>query len=102
MLSFRRPVPMSAFMKFRAAVVAFSVLAGLGPAGSAMAGPVKFSDCKSLNAVYVNGVAKTTKTATHPVPGWIKIKPPVVNTATYTTNKKLDRDGDGIVCEVSA
>lgn len=93
---------MSATMKSRAFVVALSLVAGLGLAGPAVAGPRAFKDCKALNAVYANGVAKSAKTAASPVPGWIKIKPPLIDASTYAANKKLDRDNDGIACEVSA
>jgi hypothetical protein len=93
---------MSATMKSRVVVVALSMVAAVGLAGPAVAGPRTFKDCKGLNAVYVNGVAKSAKSAANPVPGWIKIKPPLVDAATYAANKKLDRDNDGIACEVSA
>jgi len=93
---------MSATMKYRAVAIAVSVVAGMGLAGPAFAGSPTFKDCKGVNAVYVNGVAKSAKTAAKPVPSWIKIKPPVVDPNTYAVNKKLDRDNDGIVCEVSA
>jgi hypothetical protein len=93
---------MSASMKSRAVVVALSVVAGLGLAGPAVAGSRTFKDCKTLNAVYANGVAQSVKKAAHPVPGWIKIKSPLIDANTYAANKKLDRDDDGIVCEVSA
>jgi hypothetical protein len=93
---------MSPFMKSRAVVVALTVVAGMGLIGPAIAGPRTFQDCKGMNAVYANGIAKTAKTAAHPVPGWIKIKPPLVDANTYAANRKLDRDNDGIACEVSS
>jgi hypothetical protein len=93
---------MSCTMKSRAVVVALSVVAGLGLIGPAAAGPRTFKDCNSLNAVYVNGVAKSAKAAASPVPRWIKIRPPLVDANTYAANRKLDRDNDGIACEVSA
>ena len=92
---------MASIMKARMVVVAVSVVAGLGFVAPAFAAGPSFTDCKSMNAVYPNGVARTPKAAKNPSPFWIKIKPPVVDPAAYATNKKLDRDGDGIACEVA-
>jgi hypothetical protein len=89
-------------MKVRGVIVALSVAASIGLVSPAFAaGQSTFADCRALNAVMVNGVAKSAKAAASPSPFWIKVKPALVNTAVYTANKRLDRDGDGIACEVA-
>jgi hypothetical protein len=54
-----------------------------------------------MHRAYGNGAAKSSSAAARPSPTWIKIKPPVVNASAYTANRKLDRDNDGIACEVA-
>jgi hypothetical protein len=84
------------FPKIAAVALAGAVTISLGGAGS----PQTFKNCTLLNVTYPNGVAKSAKAATHPSPFWVKIKAPVVNAVVYATNKKMDRDNDGIACEV--
>jgi hypothetical protein len=55
----------------------------------------KFKNCTELNKVYPGGVA---------LPGAVNAggatkKEPKYDKALYTSNKKSDRDGDGIACE---
>jgi hypothetical protein len=84
-----------------AALILASVLAVSGLAnGAAQASARAFGDCTAMHRVYAAGVAKSTTAAAHPIPSWAKIKAPVVDAATYAANKKLDRDNDGIACEV--
>jgi hypothetical protein len=78
-----------------AAVLGASVLAD----GAANAAVRQFSDCNAMHTVYPNGVAKSSKT--HPWPFWVKIRTPAVDANVYAANKKLDRDSDGIACEVA-
>jgi hypothetical protein len=92
---------MSEAMKARLTVVAVSIVVGLGLIGPALAAPRVFTTCKAMNAVYSGGVAKSAKAAAHPSPFWISIRPAAVDSATYTANKRLDRDNDGIACEVA-
>jgi hypothetical protein len=84
------------FPKIAAMALAGAITISLGGAGS----PPTFKNCTVLNVAYPNGVAKTAKAATHPSPAWVKIKPPVVDAVVYAANKKMDRDQDGIACEV--
>ena len=76
-----------------------ALLAGGGTAAEAAAR--RFGDCSGMRTVYPNGVAKSTYSAGHPTPSWIKIKQPAVNSTLYTANRRLDRDGDSIACEVA-
>ena len=75
------------------------LVAGGGTAAEAAAR--RFGDCAGMRTVYPNGVAKSANSAAHPRPSWIRIKKPVVNSAVYTANRRLDRDGDSIACEVA-
>ena len=68
-----------------------------GPADAAVR---TFGDCGSMRRVYPNGAARSAYAATHPSPFWIGIRPPVISPAVYTANRRLDRDGDSIACEV--
>jgi len=88
-------------MKSRVVVFALAAIGVLGLVGSAQAGARSFTDCQSMSRVYVNGVAKTAKAAAHPSPFWIRVRPATVDANTYSANRRLDRDGDGIACEVS-
>jgi hypothetical protein len=87
----------------RLALLALSAVcaAGVGIGGAANASARSYSNCGGMQRVYVNGAAKSASAAAHPSPKWIKIKPPVVDAGTYTANRKLDRDNDGIACEVA-
>lgn len=78
-----------------AAVLGVTVLAD----GAANAAGRQFSDCTALHVVYPTGVAKSATTKASPF--WIRIRPPAVDANVYAANKKLDRDNDGIVCEVA-
>lgn len=77
-----------------AAVLGVSVLAN----GAAQASARQFADCNALHTVYPNGVSKSANPS--PLPSWVKIRTPVVDAATYAANRRLDRDNDGIACEV--
>jgi Excalibur calcium-binding domain len=86
-----------------ALLLALAVTAGVGIGGPAYAaGPVKFKNCDTMHAAaFINGVAKSGASAVRPSPRWVKIKTPAVDSALYSANKKLDRDSDGIACEVA-
>ena len=56
-----------------------------------------FSTCASLNKAYSGGVAQK---AGYKNVGGTLAKKPKVSSALYLANKKLDKDKDGIVCEV--
>ena len=65
--------------------------------------PVKYKNCKALNAVYSSGVAKVGAIDTKKVNG-NKVAvttsgTPTFDSKVYTKNKSLDRDKDGIACE---
>jgi len=67
------------------------------------AAPVKYKNCKKLNAVYPSGVAKVGAVDTKKVKG-NKVAVTTSGTPTYDSNlykknKSLDRDKDGIACE---
>ena len=56
--------------------------------------PQTFKNCKSLNQVYVNGVArdqvaKNRKTYSNPI----------VNASVYNANRQLDGNDDGVMCD---
>jgi hypothetical protein len=58
-----------------------------------------FSNCTAMHKVYRGGVAKP---GGHQKPGQPPLrKKPYVNLALYNANRSLDRDKDGIACEVS-
>ena len=80
-----------------------TVLAVLAVGGgtAAEAAARRFGDCTSMRTVYPNGVAESANSAAHPRPSWIKIKQPAVSSAVYVANRRLDRDGDSIACEVA-
>lgn len=74
-------------------VLSFGLIVGIPHTTSAAA--KKFKNCTALNKVYPGGVA---------LPGAVNAggatkKEPKYDKALYTTNKKSDRDGDGIACE---
>lgn len=69
------------------------------------AAPKKYSNCKALNAVYPGGVAKNKavknlKTINGKKVNATSKKPHKVNSSVYAVNIKLDRDKDGVACEV--
>ena len=85
-----------------ALVLTVAVTAGVGIGGPAYAaGEVKFKNCDTMHAAFANGIAKSGAAAARPSPRWVKIKPPAVSSSSYSANKKLDRDSDGIACEVA-
>jgi hypothetical protein len=85
----------------KTAVLAVCAVFAVSLGGAAQAGPRTFSDCNAMHRPYPSGVATTAKAAKHPFPFWIRIKSPAIDASTYAANKKLDRDRDGIVCEVA-
>jgi hypothetical protein len=54
-----------------------------------------FKNCTELNKIYPGGVALPGSVNT----GGATKKEPRYDKALYTSNKKSDRDGDGIACE---
>lgn len=70
--------------------LAFASLHGLPASAST------FKTCKTLQAVYVNGVAQSKSWKNK---GRGPIFSPRVSSATYSANKRLDLDKDGIICE---
>ncbi|HEY7272309.1 MAG TPA: excalibur calcium-binding domain-containing protein, partial [Actinoplanes sp.] len=73
----------------------------LGFSGPADAAARTYGDCTSLRRAYANGVAQSWSTALRPSPWWIRIRLPVISAALYTANRRLDRDRDGIACEIA-
>jgi hypothetical protein len=83
-------------MRRALALVLFISLAfASGTAGVAHAGPRKFNSCAELHKIYLYGVASSKGAAQG-----TDMRAPVVNRAVYLANRKLDRDLDGVVCEV--
>ena len=75
----------------------------LAPATAADAStPKHYANCTAVHKVYSGGIAKqgvkyNTVSGKHkPLKGKVKF-----DTALYTANKALDRDKDGIACELS-
>ena len=70
---------------------------------ASFAAPVKYKNCKKLNAVYPSGVAKDGAVDTKTVSGTKVVVTtngtPVYDAKLYKKNKGLDRDKDGIACE---
>lgn len=64
---------------------------------SAQAAVKTFKNCAELNKSFKYGVANTTKSVNR---GAGPISKPTVSAATFKKNQKLDRDKDGIICEV--
>lgn len=62
-----------------------------GPVAASKPAPKKFANCTALLKTYKNGVASTKKAK-----GKTKA---VVNAAVYKLHKKLDVDGNGILCD---
>lgn len=75
------------------AVICLGLL--LVPSTHSSAAAKKFKNCTELNKVYPGGVAKPGAVNKG---GATKYKP-TINAALYKTNKKSDRDKDGIACE---
>lgn len=83
------------------AVLVVSATLTLGFTGTADAAARAYGDCSSLRRAYANGVAQSWGTALRPSPWWIRIRPPAVSSAVYSANRRLDRDRDGIACEIA-
>jgi hypothetical protein len=75
------------------------LLAGLliSPNSLSSAVPKTYSSCSALNKVYSGGIAQ--KAGYKNVGGVLAVMPKVSG-PLYLSNKKLDKDKDGIVCEV--
>lgn len=56
---------------------------------------IKFSSCKTLKAKYPDGIAKSLD---HIYKATL-LKTPLIWPAMYNLNKKLDADGNGLICE---
>ena len=67
-------------------------------AAPAQAATPKFKNCTAMHKTYKNGVAKSAHAATHAKPANIRV--PKVSTALYAAHRGLDRDKDGVACEV--
>jgi hypothetical protein len=72
---------------------------GIVAAPAANAAPTQFKNCASMHKVYKHGVAKDKKSQQRAVKnGAYK---PVVKKVVYDNSyKSLDRDKDGVMCEV--
>lgn len=75
--------------------IAMSLLSAEPGISAAMPSKV-FKNCTELRKTYPGGVAKS-KSSTNQ--GGKTKKKPTVNAKVYVSNKKMDRDGDGIACE---
>jgi len=79
-----------------ALVLAGALVVSVQPAGAAAR---KFANCTAMHKTYRGGVARP---GGHQKPGQPKLRyKPYVNLALYNANHTLDRDKDGIACEVS-
>jgi len=77
-------------------IVALASLALVVGVGTADARAKHYHSCKQLNGRYIAGVAKSRRAARHaPAPSLV-----YVNAALYKANKGLDRDHDGVACEL--
>jgi hypothetical protein len=83
------------------AVALVSATMALGLPGAADAAARTYGDCNGLRRAYANGVAQSWSTALRPSPRWIRIRPPAISSAVYSANRRLDRDRDGIACEMA-
>ncbi len=88
-------------MKTRILLLALltALLPVIGIAGSAEAATApRYKNCRTVHkAGYWHGVAKSKKAARKQyAAGWEKAK---VSRAIYAVNKRLDRDGDNVICE---
>lgn len=66
-----------------------------GGTGVAQAAPAKFKTCDELRKKFEYGVASSKGAA-----AGTDMQTPVVNRSVYIANRKLDRDLDGVACEV--
>jgi hypothetical protein len=84
--------------RFSAVAIAGAMALGLSATPAAAAART-FKSCTAMHKVYKGGVARP---GGHQKPGQPKLeKQPKVSAALYNANKSLDRDKDGIACEVS-
>lgn len=81
-----------------AAVAAVVVALTCAVAAPAQAATPRFKNCTAMHKTYKNGVAKSAHAATHARPA--NIRAPRVSAALYAAHKGLDRDKDGVACEV--
>ena len=88
-------------MRLRATALtaALAVIGALVAGSPASATTTTFKNCTAMHKVYKNGVAKSTYAAAHAKPA--SIRPPKVSSSLYTKNHSMDRDKDGVACEVS-
>ena len=81
----------------------FAAIALAFTSTASFAAPVKYKNCKKLNADYPTGVAKEGAVDTKTVNGTKVVVTtngtPVYDAKLYKKNKGLDRDKDGIACE---
>jgi hypothetical protein len=76
-----------------------AVALALGTAASPATAASKFRSCAELQAKFPNGVAKNKAAAQAIIAAGFEA--PRVNAALYKTHfKNLDRDRDGVMCEV--
>ncbi len=81
--------------------ITIAALAFAGVTGTAHAAPKKFASCAALLADYPTGIAKSAAAAASSVA--TEHKRPKVNANLYKeNNKRLDRNGDGVMCEQQA
>lgn len=86
-------------MRYRVLTAALALVGSLTAGSPAGAAPAAFKNCTAMHKVYKNGVAKSTYAAGHAKPA--NIKPPKVSSSLYIKNHGLDRDKDGVACEVA-
>jgi hypothetical protein len=89
-----------------AAAIALVAGSTLGMTDTAHAASTKYANCTAVHQKYSGGIAKTSVTKNRVVSGgkttYRALKGTVKkDNALYQANKGLDRDGDGIACELS-
>lgn len=85
--------------RFVTLIIATAVATPLALAAPAEAAPTKFTSCTSMHKVYKYGIAKNKKAQKRGVRDGMH-KPPVKAKVYADSYKSLDRDKDGIMCEV--
>ena len=75
-----------------------ALLGTLVTGAPASAATTTFKNCTAMHKVYANGVAKSSFAATHAKPA--NIRSPKVSSSLYGKNRKMDRDKDGVACEI--
>lgn len=86
-------------------LIVVGLLTTSAPADAATA-PKKFSSCAAIHTVYSGGIAKPGVTKNTLTKNGKKIQVPLSgrvahSSALYNLNKGLDRDHDGVACEVA-